>query len=260
MLNGKLNVMVGLSGGGTTAENVFRGYKNGHLSHVNLALVISSKPDAGGIEKALKWGIPEKDIVVIVRRDFGKLDDKEAALRYGEAILRECKLRGVDLIAQLGFIPTMPSNVVTAYEMAIFNQHPGPLDQARLGFGGKGMRGLAVHAAVIYFAQRVGRPFMTEATVHRVTNVVDGGVILGTRQVEIWKEELSEKEELSVRAQKLAARVLPYEHNLVVETILRFSEYGGPQEIHRSEPLIRPGEEALLEEAKAVGIAAFPNG
>ena len=199
-------------------------------------------------------GVHEESIVVIPRKNFA---NPEA---FGEAILRACKARGVDLIAQCGFIPTMPANVVAAYEMAIFNQRPGPLDHKRLGFGGKGMRGLAVHAAVLYFAQRVGRPFMTEATVHRVTNVVDGGAILGTRPVEIWKEEISEKEELTVRAKRLAARVLPYEHNLVVETILKFSEYGWPQEIHRSEPLIRPGEEALLEEAKTAGIAAFPNG
>lgn len=245
MLNGKLNAAVCFSGGGTTFENILRGCKNGYLSHVNPALAISSRPDAGGIEKALRMRMPKEDIVVIVRKDFDSPD------AYGEAILHECRMRGVDLIAQCGFIPTMPANVIAAYEMAIFNQHPGPLDHKRLGFGGKGMRGMAVHAAVLYFAERVGRPFITEATVHRVTNEVDGGAILGTRPVEIWKGDIPKT---------LADRVLPYEHNLVVETILRFSEYGGPQEIHRETPLILPGEETLLEEAKAAGRAAYPNG
>ncbi|MDO8664814.1 MAG: formyltransferase family protein [Candidatus Liptonbacteria bacterium] len=254
MLNGKLNLAGLISGGGTTWENVLRGCKNGHLSHVNPALVISSRPDAGGIEKARRMRLPEENIVVIVRKNF------DSPYAYGEAILHECRMRGVDLIAQCGFIPTMPANVIAAYEMAIFNQHPGPLDHKRLGFGGKGMRGLAVHAAVVYFAQRVGRQFMTEATVHRVTNVVDGGAILGIRPMEIWKEDLAEKEELTVRAKKLAARILPYEHNLVVETILQFSEYGGPHEIEREIPLIWPGEESLLKEAIAAGIVAYPNG
>jgi len=255
-----LNLAICISGGGTTMCEVLRACKNGFLQNhhrqtfVNTTLVIASRPDAGGIEKALKAGLSPNTIVVIVRKDF---DSPEA---YGEEILFECKKHGVDFIIQCGFIPTMPPNVVSAYEMAIFNQHPGPIDQKRPGFGGKGMRGLAVHAAVLYFAQRVGRPFMAEATVHRVTNEVDGGAILGTRPVEIWPDELNEKEELTVRAKKLAVRVLPYEHNLVVETILRFSEYGCPQEIHRETPLILPGEETLLEEAKAAGIAAFPNG
>ncbi len=245
MLNGKLNIAGFISGGGTTWENVLRGCKNGHLSHVNPALVIASRPDAGGIEKARRMRLPEENIVVIVRKNF---DSPHA---YGEAILHECRMRGVDLIVQCGFIPVMPANVIAAYRSMIFNQHPGPLDQAWLGFGGKGMYGLAVHHAVLYFAQRVGRPFETEATVHRVTEEVDGGVVLGMRRVKIKKDD---------DAQKLAARVLPHEHNLVIETLLQFSEFGGPQEIHRSEPLIRAGEEGLLEEAKAAGIATFPKG
>ncbi len=245
MLNGKLNTAICISGGGTTMREVLRACENKHLSHVNPALIISSKPDAGGIAKALKAGLSPNDIEVIVRKDF---ETREA---YGEEILFECKKHGVDMIVQCGFIPIMPSNVINEYKSMIFNQHPGPIDQARPGFGGKGMRGMAVHAAVLYFAQRVGRPFMTEATVHRVTNVVDGGAILGSRPVEIWKDDYAES---------LATRVLPFEHNLVVETILRFSEYGGSQEVHRKIPLILPGEEALLEEAKEAGIAAFPNG
>lgn len=246
-----LNLAICISGGGTTMREVLRACKNGFLQNHHLqtfvtpVLIISSDPNAGGIEKAKKMGMHEESIVVIARKNFA---NSEA---FGNEILRQCKKRKADSIAQLGFIPIMPPNVVAEYEMAIFNQHPGPLDHKRPGFGGKGMRGLAVHAAVLYFAQRVGRPFMTEATVHRVTNEVDGGAILGTRPVEIWKGDTAET---------LAARVLPYEHNLVVETILRFSEYGGPQEIHRSEPLILPGEEALLKEAKAAGRAAYPNG
>ncbi|MEK7547028.1 MAG: formyltransferase family protein [Patescibacteria group bacterium] len=245
MKNGSLNIAVCISGGGTTMKEILRACKSRFLLHVNPALVISSKPDAGGIVKAMEMGFPEKDTAVIVRKEFENPD------AFGEAILRECRLRNVDLVAQCGFTPTMPPNVIAEYRKMIFNQHPGPLDGARPGFGGKGMRGLAVHHAVLHFAQRVGRSFMTEATVHRVTDEVDGGAILGNRLVQIWKDD---------DAEKLAVRVLPYEHNLVVETLLRFSEMREPREIHRGSPLIEPGEEALLEEAIAAGVAAFPNG
>lgn len=245
MKNGLLNLAICISGGGTTMREILRACKDHRLLHINPVLVISSRCDAGGIEKAQREGIPDKDIVVLVRREF------EGSDAFGEAILRECRLRGVDLIAQCGFLPLMPSNVISMYRLMIFNQHPGPLDQARLGFGGKGMYGQRVHHAVLYFAERVGRLFRTEATVHRVTDEVDGGAILGIRPVEIVKGD---------DAPKLAARVLPYEHGLVIETILRFSEFGGPQEIHRENPLIRAGEEILLDEAKEAGIKAFPNG
>lgn len=245
MKNDSLNLAICVSGGGTTMREALRACKDGRLLHVNPALVISSRLDAGGIEKARGENVADRNIAVLVRKEF---ENSEA---YGEAILRECRARGVDLIFQCGFLPLMPSNVIAEYRSSIVNQHPGPIDQARLGFGGKGMYGQRVHHAVLYFAKRAGRPFRTEATVHRVTDEVDGGAILGVRPIEIMRGD---------DAPTLAARVLPHEHELVIETILQFSEFGGPHEIHRTEPLIRPGEEALLAESKEAGIAAFPNG
>lgn len=245
MKNGFLNLAICISGGGTTMREILRACRDHRLPHVNPALVVSSRLDAGGIDKARAEGLSGENIAVIIRKSFESPD------AFGEAILRECRLRDVDLIAQCGFIPIMPSNVIVAYQSMIFNQHPGPLDRARPGFGGKGMYGLAVHHAVLYFAQRIGRPFRTEATVHRVTCEVDGGAILGIRPVEIIEGD---------DAPKLAARVLPHEHSLVIETILRFSELGGAQEIHREYPLIRTDEETLLNEAKDAGAKTFPNG
>ena len=245
MKNGLLNLAICISGGGTTMREILRASKDHRLLHVNPALIISSRCDAGGIEKARAEGIADKDVATLVRKEF------ESSNAFGEAILRECRLREVDLIAQCGFLPLMPSNVIAEYRSMIFNQHPGPIDQARLGFGGKGMYGQRVHHAVLHFAERAGRPFRTEATVHRVTDEVDGGALLGIRPVEIIGGD---------DAQKLAARVLPHEHALVIETILRFSEFGGPHEIRRKHPLIHTGEEILLNEAKEAGIKAFPNG
>lgn len=246
MKSSKLNLAILISGGGTTMQQILRACKDGRLPHVNPACVISSKTSAGGISRALSEGFSRDDIVIIVPKAF---DSREA---FGEAILRECKLRGIDLIAQCGFLPYTPANVIAAYADMIFNQHPGPLNYGGLAFGGKGMHGRAVHHAVLYFARRVGRPFRTEATVHRVVEKVDGGAVLGIRPVEIMEGD---------DAEKLAARVLPHEHDLVIETILRYSEFGGTQEIYRRiPPLIRSGEEALLEEAIAAGREAFPKG
>ena len=245
MSKNDMNFAICISGGGTTMKAVLDARKDNRLPHANPVLIISSDREAGGIEKAKQAGLCEKNIAVLVRKEF---ETREA---YGDAILGECKTRGADFIIQCGFIPTMPANVVAEYQFALANQHPGPIDQERLGFGGKGMRGLAVHAAVIYFHRHCRRPFRTEASVHRVANKVDGGEILGVTPVRISPRD---------NAKSLAKRVLPYEHALVIRTILEFSEFGGMQGIRRATPLILPGEEALLEEAKMAGIAAYPNG
>lgn len=245
MKNGLLNLAICISGGGTTMREVLRAVRDHRLPHVNPALIISSTLEADGILKAQEEDFSRNHIIVLSRREFTNSET------YGQAIITNCALRNVDLIAQCGFLPLMPSNVIAEYRKMIFNQHPGPIDQARLGFGGKGMYGQRVHHAVLHFAERVGRPFRTEATVHRVTDEIDGGAILGMRLVEILQGD---------DAPKLAARVLPHEHALVIETILQFSEFGGPHEIHREHPLIREGEEALLEEAKWAGVNRFPKG
>ena len=245
MKNGLMNLAICISGGGTTMREVLRACKDHRLQHINPALIISSDRAAGGIEKAKQEDVADENIVTLVRKEF------ENGGAYGEAILKECAERHIDLIAQCGFLPRMPSNVISAYRWNIFNQHPGPLDEGRLDFGGQGMYGRRVHEAVNYFAEHCYRPFRTEATVHRVTDIVDGGALLGIRPVQILRED---------DATTLAARVLPYEHELVIETLLQFSEFGGPREIHRERPLIHEGEKALLAEAKEAGIEAFPKG
>ena len=241
-LNSEIRTAIFFSSRGSTLCEVIRANKNGYLGQVKLAVAITNNPKAGGIESAMKLGFPQENIVKIIPKDF------ETPEAYGAAILHELKLRGVDLIAQLGFLPTMPSNVVAAYLMSSFNQHPGPLDQGRPDFGGKYMYGRAVHESVIRFSILVPRFRMTEATTHRITDAIDGGAILGRKFVEIWNNDTAET---------LADRLLPFEYGVVLKTFRDFCEPGGPKEIHREEPLIRNADElAKLKEAKDYGIAA----
>ncbi len=241
----KLNLAICISGGGSTMLAILRACKDGRLPRVNPRLVIASKFGIGGIQKAADNGFDFGDICLVERKTFGSPE------LFGEAILEECDSRRMDTIFQCGFLPRMPANVVEKYSGWMFNQHPGPLDGSRFGFGGKGMHGKAVHHAVLHFARMVGRPFRTEATVHRVANDVDGGAIIGVRPLELLDTD---------DAETLATRLLPEEHGLVIETLLHLSEFGGVRDICRSEPLIRDGEEDLLAEAKHAAIEAYPNG
>lgn len=208
------------------------------------ALLISSEPDAGGIKKALERGLDKDNIRVINKHNY-----PEAAAR-GEAILRQCRRRHVDFIGQYGWAVLTPENVVTAYAGMMVNQHPGPLRTGRLGFGGKGMLGSAVHSAVLHFAKTVGRAFpFTEATAHRVTERYDEGAVLKVKQVPIMNDD---------EVPDLQQRVLPAEYEVQVETLLDFA-LGRVQELDLPD-IIFPSEEKILAEAMRIARAAFPRG
>lgn len=244
--NGKLNLAICISGGGTTMKEVLVATGDGRLKRVNPALIISSDRNAGGLIKALDFGVPTKDVIVVEKRNFKSQHD------FGTAILNQLERKNIDLIAMCGWLPLMPINVIEGYEGFIFNQHPGPLDNpGRLGFGGKGMFGKAVHHAVVKFSHHVDRMFSTCATVHRTTERFDEGSIIGMEPVNILPDDIAET---------LAARVLPKEHALVIQTIYNFSETGKVCEHHRLEPLIHEDEESILAIAEADAIAKYPNG
>lgn len=64
-----------ISGGGTTMEQIVKACQSGEVP-MEIACIISSSPNAGGIEKAQRLGIPDKDIIVIDPNDFRGVDHK----------------------------------------------------------------------------------------------------------------------------------------------------------------------------------------
>ena len=241
-----LRLAIFISGGGTTMESVLRACREKRLKHVHPVLVIASRSGAGGIPKAKAAGMHPADVVVLRKKDF-----PGNGVPFGRAILGECEKRSVHAIWQCGWSVLTPPCVVRAYEGRIFNQHPGPLDAGRPDFGGQNMRGLAVHEAVVQFSRRIRRFRCTQATVHRVTEKYDEGRIVGVRCLPILPDD---------SAETLAARLLPLEHELVIETIRDFALWGGLQELRWKKPLIRPREVSVLEAAKAAAIATYPHG
>jgi len=233
-----------ISGGGTTMAAIISACQNGTLKNVTPNLIIASRQDAGGIEKARNLGIKNEDIVVINPKNFKTKEE------FGEAILKECQKRSIDFIGQYGWLAMTPPNVISAYKDMIVNQHPGPLDTGRPDFGGVGMYGMRVHQARLLFVQKTQRDFWTEATAHRVTAKFDEGVVLKRIQVPILENDTAES---------LQTRVLPVEHQVQIELLKDFSE-GKVEEFHREVPLVLPGEESILDECKQLAIKLYPNG
>lgn len=238
----KLRIALLISGGGTTMQAIIRACKDGVLKRkVEPALVISSRSDAGGIQKALAEGIPEKDVLVIRRKDYPQ-DEPEA---FGEVIINKCLPRDIDFVGQYGWMVLTPRNVIEFFKGMMTNQHPGPPE-----FGGQGWFGLRVHCGRLYFVRTTKRDFWTEAIAQRVHPEYDRGVMVKSRRVEILPNDTP---------LTLQQRVLPVEHEVQIETLLDFAN-GTVTEIIRDTPLILPGEESILEEAKRVATILFPKG
>jgi phosphoribosylglycinamide formyltransferase 1 len=233
-----------ISGGGTTMQAVIKACQDGTLPTVQPSLVIASKPDAGGIEKAKALGISHDDIIVLNRKSFKSEEE------FGEAILAECKKRNIDFIGQYGWLAKTPVNVCDNYRGMIVNQHPGPLDNGRPDFGGQGMYGMRVHQARLEFVRKTNRDFWTEATAHRVTPVFDEGKIIKRKQIPIFQNDTAES---------LQARLLPIEHEVQIEVLQDFVN-NKVVEFVRESSLVQSTELDILKECKESARKMYPNG
>lgn len=245
----RIKLAILASGGGTTAEAIIKSQV------VDVVLVICNNAGAGVVEKAQKLGVP----VEIMPRAHYKVfkatreEDVEASrLNYGQGLLEKFFRYQVSHISQNGWMVLTPENVVEVFTGKIVNQHPGPLDPGHPDFGGTGMYGLRVHAAVLNFAGAIGRSFKTESTIHLVNKEYDKGSLVLTKEVEILDGDTPES---------LAARVLPAEHALQIEFWRNLQKTGGAITIsQRPSRLILPKEFSILEEAKRKAIADYPKG
>jgi phosphoribosylglycinamide formyltransferase-1 len=209
-----------ISGRGSTAEAIINACKTGKLKGVTPACVISSRE--------------------LSPKHFSSSEE------FGKAILKICADNKVDFIGQYGWLVKTPKNVIEAYQDMMVNQHNGPLPE----FGGDGMYGMRVHCARLLFARRVQRDFWTEGVAQRVAVEFDGGAVLKAGRAPILENDTPET---------LAARLLPVEHEVQI-AMLRDFVNGTVKEITRPEPLMRPGEEAILAECKKEAIMRYPKG
>ncbi|MBI1975275.1 MAG: hypothetical protein HYS57_02865 [Parcubacteria group bacterium] len=237
------------SGRGTTIERILQEVHNGRL-RVKPVGVIVSRREAGAIEKAERFGLPWR---VINPRFFGNRQD------FGTALLDSLFLWKSDIVGQYGWLPLTPKEVIDRFRGKIINQHSGPLDPGRPDFGGKGMYGNRIHCARLAFVRKVRRDFWTEVTTHFVSEEFDKGAVIGRIVVPLLKEEVNSDYSLYNAALSLAARALIKEHELQVQVLERFVS-GTVTTWIRADPLVHPGEETLLEEAKREAAVLFPKG
>ena len=188
-------VAVLISGGGTNLQAIIDRLAAGELPHVELALVASSRKNAGGLDRAERAGVKH---VYIGKENFEQdliklLDEHE-----------------IDIIVLAGFLKILSSDFVSRYPDRIINVHPSLIPS----FCGDGFYGLRVHEAALSYGVKV-----TGATVHFVNEVTDGGKIIAQRAVdvkdgdtpEILQRRVMEKAEwklLPAAVEKVAAEIV----------------------------------------------------
>ena len=178
-----VNVAVLVSGGGTNLQALLDAEKEGKYRNAHIALVVASKPGVYALERAAKAGI-ETD--VLRRRDFADAE------QYGAALHEKLTARGIGLIVLAGFMTVLPDSFCHKWQNQIINVHPSLIPS----FCGEGFYGLRVHEAALRKGVKV-----TGATVHFVSEVVDGGAIILQKAVEIEPDDTPETLQKRVMAQ-----------------------------------------------------------
>ena len=186
------NIVVLASGGGTNLQALIDEAAAGRLGG-RIALVISSKKEAGALEQARKAGIAAE---ALPPADFGPGE-------HDRKLVELCRAAKADLVCLAGYLLKLGPELLKAYEGKILNIHPALLP----AFGGKGYYGIRVHQAVLAAGVRV-----TGATAHFVTADYDSGPIV-QRTVPVLAGDTPEL---------LAARVLTAEHSLFPEAVKLF--------------------------------------
>ncbi len=166
-----LRLAVLISGSGRTLKNLIDLAEQGELP-IEVVLVVSSTPKAGGLQHATKAGIATQ---VIERSGF------ESDSSYGDAVFAACRDAGVDYVAMAGFLKLAP--VPEGFEGRVLNIHPALLP----AFGGRGMYGGRVHQAVLDHGVKV-----TGCTVHFVDNEYDRGPIIWQQPVPVFDDDTAE--------------------------------------------------------------------
>ncbi len=188
-----MRVAVCVSGGGSNLVALLEEFAGG--SDVEIVLVISNRPSAGGLERARERGIP----AVVLR-------DPADAVEWIGLLERH----QVQLIVLAGYLRLVPRAVIQRWQGRILNIHPGPLPE----FGGQGMYGLRVHAAVLESGRKE-----SAATVHLVDEEYDRGPVLAAAPVPVLPGDTPET---------LAARVLRAEHRLLPAVVRAAARAGHP--------------------------------
>ena len=186
-----LKIGVLLSGSGTNLQAIIDAAANDGLP-VDIVQVVSSRPDAYGIERARKAGIP----VTVLNRDV-YADPKAADVRIVEAL----RAAGAQYVVMAGYMRKLTPVVLDAFPDRVLNLHPALLPSFK-----------GAHAIQDAFDAGVK---VTGVTVHFANEDYDKGPIVAQEPVRI---------EESMTLDELEAAIHAVEHVLYPRVLRQLAE------------------------------------
>ncbi len=176
------NIAIFISGKGSNAKNIID-YFNGS-EKTNVKFVFSTKENPSMAEFCLKKGIG-----FFISQNQTDLSTQQMEL---------CTNHNIDWVILAGYLKKITPELIEHVSQKIINIHPALLPD----FGGKGMYGTHVHAAVLEANSKT-----SGITIHLVNEVFDQGKILMQYTCEVEKNETVSSLEQKIR--ELEMRYFP---------------------------------------------------
>jgi phosphoribosylglycinamide formyltransferase-1 len=178
-----VRIAVLISGSGTNLQSLIDAYLNKEFNG-EIALVVSNRKNAYGLERAKNAGI------------------KAMHIKDEDLLIQTLQEEKIDLIILAGYLAIVSDKLINLYENRIINIHPSLIPS----FCGNGFYGIHVHEHAFNRGVKV-----SGATVHFVSNVVDGGPIILQRAIDI--SDCNSPEEIQLKI------LYNIEHKILVEAV-----------------------------------------
>lgn len=179
-----------LSGRGSNMVAIAEAVRDGVVPGSEVAVVISDKSKAGGLEKARAMDL---ETVIVTRR-------KRSREEHDAEIIAELKAKDVELVCLAGYMRLLSADFVRAFPNRILNIHPSLLPS---------FKGLHAHEQAIEYGVKV-----SGCTVHFVDEHLDHGAIILQRAVKVLDAD---------NADSLSSRIIVEEHAAYVEAVRRIA-------------------------------------
>jgi phosphoribosylglycinamide formyltransferase 1 len=195
-----LRIAVFISGTGSNLQALIDAIEHGQLPGVEIALVVTNKANAYGLQRALEHKIPA---IYLPWKQREEAETRAVALM---------QLFQVDLIVLAGWMRIFSAQFIAQFPQRIINLHPAllPDDGAETYTTSDGtvipaLRGLHVVKRAIDTNLKV-----TGTTVHYVVSEVDAGPVISRAEVFVRADDTEET---------LHERLQEQEHQLVVQAV-----------------------------------------
>ena len=185
----KLGILI--SGRGSNMAAIVEAVQSGQIPDSEVAIVISDKASAAGLEKAKERGI---ETLAIARKGRSREE-------HDTEIIAELEKRDVELVCLAGYMRLLSPGFIRQFHNRILNIHPSLLPS---------FRGLEAQQQAVDYGVKV-----SGCTVHFVDEDLDHGAIILQKAVEVLDTDTAEM---------LSARILEHEHALYVEAVKRIVE------------------------------------